>query len=282
MKTVVDIEDMQSYAEEARQDGKIIALVPTMGFLHEGHLSLIRVADAAADVVVTSIYVNPTQFGANEDIDQYPRDIDHDTTLAEQAGTDVLFVPTDAAMYPPGYQTFVTVENLTKGLCGAFRPTHFRGVTTIVTKLFNVVMPHIAVFGQKDAQQAIVIQRMTRDLNYNIDIKVAPIVRHKDGLAMSSRNKYLTPKQRSDAPILYQSLCRARDMIEKGERNVNTVKKQIKEMLDAIASSKIDYIEIVHAETLAPVREISGNILIALAVYIGKARLIDNILMEAH
>jgi len=280
VRTVTDVEAMQSYAEEARREGKVIALVPTMGFLHEGHLSLIRLADEAADVVVTSIYVNPTQFGPSEDVDQYPRDIDRDTTLAQQAGTDVLFVPTDKAMYSQGYQTFVTVENLTRGLCGAFRPTHFRGVTTIVTKLFNIVRPHISVFGQKDAQQAIVIKRMTRDLNFDIEIKVAPIVRHEDGLAMSSRNKYLTPQQRSQAPVLYQSLCAANKMIEEGERNPNVVKKHTKDMIEAIASSKIDYIEIVNAETLEPVREIRGNILIALAVYIGKARLIDNILIK--
>ncbi|NOY58214.1 MAG: pantoate--beta-alanine ligase [Calditrichaeota bacterium] len=280
MKTVTDIENMQSYAEKTRREGKVIALVPTMGFLHEGHLSLIRMADKAADLVVTSIYVNPTQFGPSEDVDQYPRDIDHDTTLAQQAGTDVLFVPTDKAMYPQGYQTFVTAEKLTRSLCGAFRPTHFRGVTTIVTKLFNIVKPHIAIFGQKDAQQAIVIRQMTRDLNFDVEIKVAPIIRHEDGLAMSSRNKYLTPQQRSEAPVLYQSLCEAQKMIEGGERNPNVVKKYTQKMIDTIASSKIDYIEIVDAVTLEAVREIKGNILIALAVYIGKARLIDNILIK--
>ncbi len=280
MKTIADIQEMQKLAEQARRAGKVIALVPTMGFLHEGHLSLIRIADAEADIVVTSIYVNPTQFGANEDIDQYPRDLDRDTMLAEQAGTDVLFIPTDTAMYPHYYQTFVNMRNLTQGLCGAFRPTHFRGVTTIVTKLFNIVKPHIAVFGQKDAQQAIVIGQMTKDLNFDIEIKVAPIVRHEDGLAMSSRNKYLTPQQRLDVPVLYQALCQARDIIEKGERNATAVKKYMKKMIDGIAPNKIDYIEIVDAGTLEPLQKISGNILIALAVYIGKARLIDNILIK--
>ena len=280
MKIISSIQEMQAYAEGARQAGKIIALVPTMGYLHQGHLSLIRLAREHANLVITSIYVNPTQFGANEDLDSYPRDLERDQVMAGEAGTDVLFVPNDQLMYPPGYQTFVTVEKLTKRLCGRSRPTHFRGVTTVVTKLFNIVKPHIAVFGQKDAQQTIVIRRMVEDLNFDIKILEGPIIRHEDGLAMSSRNRYLSPQERAEATILYQSLRLAESMIVDGERDPKKIREAMHDLIDGIASSRIDYIEIVDTRDLEPVNVIEGEILIAIAVFIGKARLIDNIRLK--
>lgn len=277
MVTISSVREMQDFAQRSRQDGKRIALVPTMGFLHEGHLSLIRCAREGSDIVITSIYVNPTQFGPKEDFTAYPRDLAKDKVLAESAGTDVLFVPTDRDMYPEDHQTFVRVEGLAKGLCGASRPGHFQGVTTIVCKLLNIVRPNFAVFGAKDAQQAIVIKRMAADLNFDIEIRIASIVREKDGLAMSSRNTYLSPAERADATILYHSLQMAERLVSEGERDVISIKRSIQAMIRSVPTSKIDYVEIVTEETLDPVQVISGNILIAVAVYIGKTRLIDNI-----
>ena len=280
MKTIIPKKEMQGLANLYRQEGKRIAFVPTMGFLHEGHLSLIRRARKQGDIVVTSIYVNPTQFGPKEDYDVYPRDLERDRVLASDAGTDILFVPSDQEMYEPNHQTTVRVERLTRRLCGASRPWHFPGVTTIVTKLFNIVKPHIAVFGQKDAQQAIVIRRMVKDLDMDIEIDVGPIVREKDGLAMSSRNKYLSPQERAEATILYSSLQLAKEMIEKGERDANTIKEAMREMIDAVETSRIDYIEIVDTENLEPLEKLEGDVLIAVAVFFGATRLIDNILFK--
>jgi len=277
MKTITSVREMQQTANLLRQEGKRIALVPTMGYLHEGHLSLIRRAREKADVVVTSIYVNPTQFGPKEDFTAYPRDLARDSQLAEGAGNDILFAPSDRDMYPDGYQTSVKVEKLTVGLCGVSRPTHFQGVTTIVAKLFNIVKPHIAIFGAKDAQQAMVIKRMTADLNLDIEIDVAPIVRESDGLAMSSRNAYLFPQERKEATIVYRSLLEAERRIKEGERDVPTLKRAMQEMIEAMPSSRIDYVEFVDADNLQPLERIAGDVLIVLAVYIGKTRLIDNL-----
>ncbi len=280
MKTITSVREMQQTANRMREEGKRIALVPTMGYLHEGHLSLIRLAREKADVAVTSIYVNPTQFGPKEDFAAYPRDLARDSALAEGAGNDILFVPTDREMYPAGFQTIVKVEKLTAGLCGVSRPTHFQGVTTIVAKLFNIVKPHLAVFGAKDAQQAIVIKRMTADLNMDVEIAVAPIVREADGLAMSSRNAYLSPQERKEATVLYHSLVAAEQQIKEGERDVQALKRMMQSMIEAAPSSKIDYVEIVDAENLQPLAWIAGDVLIALAVYIGKTRLIDNLRLQ--
>jgi len=279
VQTIETVKEMQRLADSWRSTGIRIALVPTMGYLHEGHLSLIRKARSSADKVVVSIYVNPIQFGENEDLETYPRDLKRDAELAEDAGCDVIFAPSDAEMYPEKYLTYVTVEELTEGLCGASRPVHFRGVTTIVTKLFNIVKPHIAIFGQKDAQQAIVIKQMTRDLDFDIDIEVAPIVREPDGLALSSRNEYLSPDERRDATILYLSLRMAEEMIVSGERDAKKVQDAIREMIEAVETSNIDYIAIVDASTLKEIEEIRGEVLIALAVRFGEARLIDNIIL---
>ena len=268
---------MQETAESLRQSGKIIGFVPTMGYLHDGHLSLIHIARQRADVVIISIFVNPTQFGQNEDLGKYPRDLKRDEKLAVEAGTDIIFYPSEENMYPGGYRTYVSVEKITEVLCGASRPNHFRGVTTVCAKLFNTVKPHFAVFGQKDAQQAVVIQRMVTDLNLELEIVVGPIVREKDGLAMSSRNTYLTPDQRQDALSLYQSLHLARSMIDGGERDTGILIKAMQELIQSKNNTRVDYIQIVHPETLQSLDRIQENALIALAVFVGDTRLIDNL-----
>jgi len=280
MKIITEIADMQEQSELLRKQGKKIGFVPTMGYLHQGHLSLVREAKKRSDVVVMSIFVNPTQFGPNEDFEDYPRDFDRDRELAQAAGCDIIFYPEARQVYPEPYLTYVEVEKITRVLCGASRPGHFRGVTTIVAKLFNMVKPHLAVFGQKDAQQAIVIKRMVKDLNFDIEIVVAPIVREPDGLAMSSRNSYLTPEQRAQAPILYQSLMKAKEMIEAGERNAELIKKHMQAMIRQQPAAVIDYIEIVDTTNLEPLAELHGEVLIALAVKVGKPRLIDNIIVQ--
>ena len=277
MQIIRSIAEMQRTAEALRREGKIIGFVPTMGYLHEGHLSLLRIARQHADVTVMSIFVNPTQFGPNEDLDRYPRNFERDERLAKEEGCDVLFYPAVEEMYPQPYRTYVTVEEITQVLCGKSRPIHFRGVTTIVAKLFNIVKPHFAVFGQKDAQQAIVIKQMVRDLNFNLQILTGPIIREPDGLAMSSRNVYLSAEERKDALNLNHSLLEAKKLIELGERDAQKLQKRIKEILLQGKSARIDYIEIVDTTNLRPVEKLQGEILIALAVFIGKTRLIDNI-----
>ncbi|MFC1502104.1 pantoate--beta-alanine ligase [bacterium] len=277
MKVIKDIHEMQEAAESLRRSGKIIGFVPTMGYLHDGHLSLIHIARKRADVVIISIFVNPTQFGQNEDLGKYPRDFKRDEKLAEEAGTDIIFYPSEENMYPGGYRTYVSVEKITEALCGASRPNHFRGVTTVCAKLFNTVKPHFAVFGQKDAQQAVVIQRMVTDLNLELEIVVGPIVREKDGLAMSSRNTYLTPDQRQDALSLYQSLHLAKSMIDGGERDTGNLIKAMQELIQSKNNTRVDYIQIVHPETLQSLDRIQENALIALAVFVGDTRLIDNL-----
>lgn len=271
---------MQRHANNLRAQGKRIGLVPTMGYLHDGHLCLIEQARKATDMVVTSIYVNPGQFGPNEDFLTYPRDWPGDQKKAKKAGTDILFAPGDEDMYPPDYLTRVNVEKITRVLCGVTRPGHFQGVTTIVARLFNIVKPHVAVFGQKDAQQSIVIQRMVKDLNYDIDIIIVPTVREPDGLAMSSRLRYLSPEERRDAAVLYGSLKLAESLILDGQLNADVIKAEMRNMIDAVASSKIDYIEIVDTVNLEPVQKIKNRVLIALAVKIGLTRLIDNLVID--
>ncbi len=260
-----------------KKKGKIIGFVPTMGYLHEGHLSLMRVAKKKSDVLVVSIFVNPTQFGPKEDFKRYPRDLGRDRRLLKETGCDFLFVPDTNDMYPERYETYIEVEDSTKVLEGAFRPGHFKGVTTIVAKLFNIVQPDITVFGQKDFQQAAVIKRMAKDLNFPVRIMVAPTIREKSGLALSSRNSYLSFEEKKQALVLYQSLNLAKKMIESGERDSGKIKNRMKKLIQEKPKAKIDYIAINDSETLRPLKKVKGDVLISLAVRIGKTRLIDNI-----
>lgn len=278
MKIIRSINELKRELRVQRKKGRTIGFVPTMGCLHEGHLSLIRRARKENKVVIVSIFVNPTQFGPNEDYKGYPRDMRKDAALCRKEGVDYIFYPAVKAMYPKGYSTYVKVEGLTANLCGKFRPAHFRGVTTVVTKLFNIIKPDIAYFGQKDAQQAIVIKRMVKDLNMGIKIKVILTVREKDGLAMSSRNAYLSPDERRVAPTVYRALQLARDLIELGDRNAAHIKSEMRKMLSPV-TDKIDYISIVDPEDLKEVKRTKGsdNVLVACAVWIGETRLIDNI-----
>lgn len=280
MKTIDNIPRMSIFSRMVKKEGKTVGFVPTMGYLHEGHLSLARTAKKLNDIVVMSIFVNPIQFGPNEDFNSYPRDLKRDEELAASAGVDVIFYPSAKEMYPEGYATYVDVEGLAENMCGASRPGHFRGVATVVAKLFNIVRPDIAYFGQKDAQQVAVIKKMAKDLNIDTAIKVMPIVREPDGLAMSSRNKYLSPEERKDAAVLYRSLLDARSLVEGGERDPGKVARVIEVAIKAKSSARIDYISIVDPETLKDVDDISAAALIALAVFVGKTRLIDNIIVS--
>lgn len=270
------IAEIRAALQPLRQAGKRIGFVPTMGYLHEGHLSLVDIAKANSDVVVMSIFVNPTQFAPNEDLERYPRDFARDERLARERGVDLLFYPDVPEMYPQPFYTYVITEQLSKVLCGISRPTHFRGVTTVVCKLFNIVQPDVAVFGQKDAQQAIIIRRMVMDLNFPLTIIVAPIVREADGLAMSSRNVYLTPVERVQAPVIYQALQAARQAVAAGERRAAVIHELIAEKLKTASLARIDYIEIVDGVTLERVTEIQLGTFAAVAVFFGKTRLIDN------
>lgn len=282
MRIITKVKEMQKVADELRREGKIIGVVPTMGYLHEGHLSLIRIAKRRSDVVITTIFVNPLQFAPHEDYDRYPRDFERDVKLAQSAGCDIIFHPSVEEMYPGNFLSYVEVEKLSKVLEGEFRPTHFRGVTTVVAKLFNITKPHIAVFGQKDAQQALIIRQMVKDLNFDIDIIVAPIVREPDGLAMSSRNVYLSETERKEATVLYESLKLAENLVAQGERNSKVIISKMEELIKSKPSAKIDYIAIVKPDTLEKVENLNeGNeYLIALAVRIGTTRLIDNTIVK--
>jgi pantoate--beta-alanine ligase len=272
---------MHRTADAYRAQGLRIGLVPTMGFLHEGHLSLIREARQQSDRVVVSIFVNPIQFGAGEDLDRYPRDFDRDVALVRQAGGDAVYAPTPEEMYPEGYATYVEVERLTDHLCGASRPGHFRGVATVVTKLFAAVKPHVAVFGQKDGQQAGVIRRMTRDLNLDVEVVTAPTVRESDGLALSSRNAYLDPAQRENAAVIYQALREAADLVASGERRPEAVTRAMRERIGARPGAEVEYAEVVSKDEFAPVPEISGEVMLAVAVRFGSTRLIDNLVTSS-
>lgn len=276
MKIIKTIEELRPIIKGWKREGLTVGLVPTMGYLHDGHKSLIVKAVSENDKVVVSDFVNPTQFGANEDLSSYPRDIERDAALCEAAGADIIFHPEPEEMYFPDKCTFVDMDKLTKGLCGKTRPVHFSGVCTVVSKLFNIVTPDRAYFGQKDAQQLAVIKRMVRDLNFDITIVGCPIVREADGLALSSRNTYLNEEERKAALILNKSLTLGKEMIEAGEKNAAKVREAIIKHMETEPLAKVDYVEIVDAENLEPVETIDAPVLVATAVYIGKTRLIDN------
>ncbi|MFH1622813.1 MAG: pantoate--beta-alanine ligase [Candidatus Omnitrophota bacterium] len=279
MRIIKNINFLQKEVSRIKKGSKTIGFVATMGYLHEGHLSLIRRARQECKIVVVSIFVNPLQFGPKEDFKKYPRDFNRDISLCKRY-VDILFIPNVNPMYSKDFLTSVEVKDLSNILCGASRPGHFRGVTTVVNKLFNIIMPDIAYFGQKDAQQAIIIKKMVNDLNMPIKIKVLPIVREYDGLAMSSRNKYLSARERKDALVLYKSLILARDLIRKGNIHCKKIISQMRKIILKVKAARIDYISIVNPRTLAPLRKIKSEAWVLLAVFIGKTRLIDNILIK--
>ena len=279
MRIVTSSELLQKEIARIKRSGKLIGFVPTMGYLHEGHLSLIRRARHDCDFVVVSIFVNPLQFGPREDLDKYPRDLNRDVALCRKY-TDILFLPYLQSMYPKDFSTSVEVKKLGDVLCGASRPGHFKGVATVVNKLFNIVLPDAAYFGQKDVQQAIIIERMVKDLNMPVKIKVLPTVREPDGLAMSSRNSYLNPRERIDAVVLHKSLLLAQDLVRKGNINCKKIVHKMKKLILEAKTARIDYISIVCPETLSPLKEISSQALVLLAVFIGRTRLIDNLVIK--
>jgi len=272
---------MTNLSLTAQKSGRRVALVPTMGALHEGHLSLLKIASRHCDFMVMSVFVNPTQFGPKEDFSKYPRPFHNDCALAELAGCDCVFAPKPEEMYPENYNTYVSVENITGALCGASRPAHFKGVTTVVLKLFNIVSPQIAVFGQKDAQQVIVIKRMVQDLNMSLQLITAPIVRENDGLAMSSRNVYLSEDERGEAPLIYKSLMEAKALYDSGERGAQTIKKRVQSILETGRMIKSEYIEVADTVCISPLEKIDRPALMAIACRTNESgtRLIDNIIL---
>ena len=281
MRVIDSISGLKAIIRAQKVAGRSIGFVPTMGYLHEGHISLARASVAENDFTVMSIFVNPIQFGVNEDLDKYPRDFQGDSTKAESCGVDILFMPSVEEMYPKGYNTYVEVTgDITGKLCGKSRPGHFRGVSTVVTKLFNLVEPNKAYFGQKDAQQAAIIKKMVRDLNMNLDIMICPIVREADGIAMSSRNVYLNSEERKAALVLSASLFEAEVGIRAGERNAERILNRITEKIKAESLAQLEYVSLVNSDTLEDLKNIKGKVLIALAVKFGKTRLIDNIAVE--
>lgn len=280
MKIFTTIQEVREEVCQLKSAGNSVGFVPTMGFLHQGHLSLVREAVRMADSTVVSIFVNPAQFGPQEDFKEYPRDLQRDSGLLEREGVDVVFVPDQVEMYPENFSTYVEVHGLQDKLCGRSRPGHFRGVCTVVLKLFQIVDPDMAFFGQKDAQQALIIQRMVRDLNMNVDIKVLPIIREEDGLALSSRNSYLDSEERKAAVGLFRSLRQAEQMIKDGEKNPRRIIQRMKQIIHSEPLAGMDYIEIVDLENLDPLDKIEGDVLVALAVFIGKIRLIDNLIVN--
>jgi pantoate--beta-alanine ligase len=277
MKIIKSIEELRTLRNQMHGT---IGLVPTMGFLHAGHISLVKKARSECDHVIVSIFVNPTQFAPTEDLESYPRDLERDAQLLEEAGADLVWTPSSEIMYPNGFQTWVTVEEITKPLEGQFRPEHFRGVTTVVAKLFNVTQPNRAYFGQKDAQQAAVLRRMVMDLNFPIEMVICPIVRETDNLAMSSRNTYLSPEQRKAATVLSKSLFAAQALFNQGERNANALRECVKNIVDAEPLATLQYISCADALTLQEIDTIEGEALLSMAVYFGKTRLIDNLLLK--
>jgi len=281
MKVITSIRKMKDVIRELRAEKKTIGFVPTMGYLHEAHLSLVRESRKKADSTIVSIFVNPLQFGPKEDFKQYPRDIESDEALLDKEGVDYLFYPEVKEMYPEGYKTYVEVNGLQDKLCGQSRPRHFRGVCTVVLKLFHIVEPDLSFFGQKDIQQAVILQRMVRDLNLDVKIEVLPTIREKDGLALSSRNKYLNPEERKAALVLFKSLKEAEKLVERGERKSEWIIEKMRNIIDKEPLAKIDYVEIVDRNELNPLKEISEGALIVLAVFIGKTRLIDNLLIKS-
>lgn len=280
MKIVETIQEVRNQVKEWRMQGLSVGLVPTMGYLHEGHKSLIDRAVAENDKVVVSVFVNPMQFGPKEDLASYPRDLERDAALCKEAGAELIFHPEPSEMYCDDFSSFVDMNTLTGGLCGKSRPIHFRGVCTVVAKLFNIVTPDKAYFGQKDAQQLAVIRHMVSDLNFGIEIVGCPIIREEDGLAKSSRNTYLNPKERQAALILSKSLKRGKELLDAGEKDTAKIRQVITDTINSEPLAKIDYVEIVDWNTLEPVETITGPVLTAIAVYIGKTRLIDNVIQQ--
>ncbi len=276
MQIIEKVDELRPIVKAWRKEGLSVGLVPTMGYLHEGHKSLIERAVRENDRVVVSDFVNPTQFGVNEDLASYPRDIERDASICEEAGAALIFHPQPEEMYAPDNCTFVDMNRLTKGLCGKTRPTHFSGVCTVVSKLFHIVTPDRAYFGEKDAQQLAVIRRMVRDMNFDIDIVGCPIVREPDGLAMSSRNTYLSEAERKAALVLHQALTLGEEMMRAGERDAGKIRQAMVDKLEREPLAKIDYVEIVDSDTLEKTEQIASSVLAAMAVYIGKTRLIDN------
>lgn len=280
MKKVKTIEEVRNQVKQWKREGKSVGFVPTMGYLHEGHQSLIERARQDNDRVVVSIFVNPTQFAPTEDLESYPRDLERDSKLCERAGADFIFHPDVEEMYAKDACTFVDMEGLTKELCGKSRPIHFKGVCIVVSKLFNIVTPDRAYFGQKDAQQLAVIKRMVRDLNFGIEIVGCPIIREEDGLAKSSRNTYLSVEERKASVVLSQALLKGKVAVEDGEKSADRVKSIIRDFIEKEPLARIDYVEVVDFDTIEPIDTIGGSILVAIAVYIGKTRLIDNFILE--
>ena len=281
MNILKTISEVRNEVKNWRKQGLSVGLVPTMGYLHEGHKSLIERACKENDKVVVSVFVNPTQFGPGEDLATYPRDIQRDAALCEDAGAALIFNPEPEEMYFDDFHTYVTMESLSDELCGKTRPIHFRGVCTVVSKLFHIVAPDRAYFGQKDAQQLAIIKRMVRDLNFDIEIVGSPIVREADGLAKSSRNTYLNPEERKAALVLSRAVRLGQELIQKGERNADVIVEKMKQLIEEEPLAKIDYVQAVDAISIQPVAEIKGTVLVAMAVYIGKTRLIDNFIYEA-
>lgn len=280
MQIITTVAEMKAIVAAWKNEGLTIGLTPTMGALHEGHMSLMERARTECDRVVASVFVNPIQFGPNEDYDNYPRDLEHDAAIAESKGVDVVFHPSVEEMYPTNYNTYVVMETLTDTLCGAKRPGHFRGVCTVVNKLFNIVQPDKAFFGQKDAQQLAIIKRMVADLNMNVTVIGCPIVREEDGLAKSSRNTYLSNEERIAALCLSRSIFAAQHAIESGERDSNAIRTIVEEILNAEPCARIDYVEVVDLGNMQPVETLGEAGLVAIAVYIGNTRLIDNYLFD--
>ncbi len=280
MRVVTTIKALRFLISRVRSGGKRIGFVPTMGYFHDGHLSLVRQSKKENDLTVVSIFVNPKQFGPKEDLKNYPRNRKNDEKLAKKENVDIIFYPSVDDMYPMGYLTSVEVEALSNRLCGASRLGHFKGVTTVVAKLINIVAPDVMYLGQKDAQQALIIRKMVDDLNFPVKVKVMPTVRERDGLAMSSRNSYLTHQERREAVVLYRSLCEARQRIRAGERDAAKIIQLVRRAIGGSSKSVIDYVECVDANNLNTVGKISGEVLIAVAVFFGKARLIDNVIVD--
>ena len=281
MKLVPTIAEMRALSRAARAQGKRLGLVPTMGALHEGHLSLVRAARSKSGAVAASIFVNPMQFGPQEDFARYPRNLEADCAILEREGVDYVFAPSTEEMYPAGSVTWVTVEGLSDRLCGRSRPGHFRGVTTVVSKLFHIIEPDIAFFGQKDAAQHAIIRRMVRDLDMSVEIEICPIVREPDGLAMSSRNAYLTPAERKSALVLHGSLQRVQEMFRSGEQNSDKLVQAGRAEIASEPDARLDYFEIVNPDTLEPVPQVATRALVAIAAFVGKTRLIDNVVLGA-
>jgi len=279
MQVVRQIKEMQKISDKLIKEGKRIGFVPTMGYLHEGHISLVKKAKELSDSVVASIFVNPTQFGPGEDFQRYPRDEEGDKAKLDRAGVEFLFIPEAKEMYSTRYQTYVEVTEVTKGLCGDFRPGHFRGVATVVLKLFNIVKPHVAVFGEKDYQQLLVIKKMTEDLNFDIEIIPGTLIREEDGIAMSSRNAYLSPEDRKKARVLYRSLVKAKEVFDSGEKKTYNIVQAVKKMIGSMEGVSLQYVEIRDAETLERVEIVSRPAVIAVAAMVGPVRLIDNIIV---